>query len=179
MGRCVDVLCTACLSPGFFTSLHPSRSLSTAQRTTSPSVLLPTSDTTDFGSPSLLALSSPPASGAATPLSPATAIIGKPKRIPEGEQTVHNMYPQRVVLTSALSLASHRLSLARIHRLTCRHPSHPRPLYPCLPLISPAYPGQVGIHPVPLTWGANTPAARGPVVASRHQDSLRIRNAIG
>lgn len=42
-----------------------------------------------------------------------------------------------------------------------------------------AYPGQVGIHPIPLNWGAPTAAERGPVVASRHVNSLKVRNAIG
>lgn len=35
-------------------------------------------------------------------MSPTTAIVGKPsKRVKDGEQTVENMYPQRVILTSA------------------------------------------------------------------------------
>lgn len=42
-----------------------------------------------------------------------------------------------------------------------------------------AYPGQVGIHPIALNWGASTPEERGPVVASRHPTSLKVRNAIG
>lgn len=41
------------------------------------------------------------------------------------------------------------------------------------------YPGQVGISPIPLHWGAATAEERGPVVASRQPDSLKIRNAIG
>ncbi|GAA5985679.1 hypothetical protein JCM10908_007066 [Rhodotorula pacifica] len=41
------------------------------------------------------------------------------------------------------------------------------------------YPGQVGIHPIPLKWGAPTPEERGPVVASRQPNSLKVRNAIG
>lgn len=42
-----------------------------------------------------------------------------------------------------------------------------------------AYPGQVGIHPIPLNWGAPTATERGPVVASRQTKSIKIRNAIG
>jgi len=41
------------------------------------------------------------------------------------------------------------------------------------------YPGQVGINPIPLNWGAPTPEQRGPVVASRQPKSLKVRNAIG
>ncbi|GAA6013444.1 hypothetical protein JCM10207_008848 [Rhodosporidiobolus poonsookiae] len=46
-------------------------------------------------------------------------------------------------------------------------------------VILTTYPGQVGIHPIPLEWGASSSEARGPVVASRQPKSLKIRNAIG
>ncbi|ORY76247.1 GTP cyclohydrolase N terminal-domain-containing protein [Leucosporidium creatinivorum] len=46
-------------------------------------------------------------------------------------------------------------------------------------VILTTYPGQVGIHPIPLKWGAPSSAERGPVVASRHVNSLKVRNAIG
>ncbi|GAA5951823.1 hypothetical protein JCM10213_001114 [Rhodosporidiobolus nylandii] len=46
-------------------------------------------------------------------------------------------------------------------------------------VILTTYPGQVGINPIPLQWGAPSAQARGPVVASRQPKSLKIRNAIG
>ncbi|KAJ1983275.1 Uracil-regulated protein 1 [Dimargaris cristalligena] len=46
-------------------------------------------------------------------------------------------------------------------------------------IILTTYPKQFGIDPLTLKWGAATPEARGPIVASRHPDSIRIRNAIG
>ncbi|GAA5872214.1 hypothetical protein JCM1840_004098 [Sporobolomyces johnsonii] len=46
-------------------------------------------------------------------------------------------------------------------------------------VILTTYPGQVGIHPIPLHWGAPSAEARGPVVASRQPKSLKVRNAIG
>ncbi|GAA5822512.1 hypothetical protein JCM3770_002443, partial [Rhodotorula araucariae] len=46
-------------------------------------------------------------------------------------------------------------------------------------VILTTYPGQVGIHPIPLNWGAGTADERGPVVASRQAKSLKLRNAIG
>ncbi|RKP08252.1 GTP cyclohydrolase N terminal-domain-containing protein [Thamnocephalis sphaerospora] len=48
-------------------------------------------------------------------------------------------------------------------------------------LSLPAYPGQVGIRPVTLNWGANTPQERGPIIVSRHPSALKIRqvNAVG
>lgn len=45
------------------------------------------------------------------------------------------------------------------------------------------YPGQSGINPLPLHWGAPTAAERGPILASRLQtplvNNLKERNAIG
>jgi GTP cyclohydrolase II len=46
-------------------------------------------------------------------------------------------------------------------------------------VILTTYPGQVGVHPIPLKWGAETPEERGPVVASRQPLSLKVRNALG
>ncbi|KAI9353021.1 GTP cyclohydrolase N terminal-domain-containing protein [Zopfochytrium polystomum] len=46
-------------------------------------------------------------------------------------------------------------------------------------IILTTYPGQVGIHPIPLTWGHPNAQVRGPIVASRHPQSLKVRNAIG
>ena len=37
----------------------------------------------------------------------------------------------------------------------------------------------MGIQPIPLQWGAADPNKRGPVIASRHPSSIKIRNAIG
>lgn len=46
-------------------------------------------------------------------------------------------------------------------------------------IILTTYPGQSGIDPIPLEWGHQLPAERGPVVVSRHYNTLRRRNAIG
>ncbi|KAI9139144.1 GTP cyclohydrolase N terminal-domain-containing protein [Paraphysoderma sedebokerense] len=46
-------------------------------------------------------------------------------------------------------------------------------------VILTTYPGQVGIKPLTLKWGAADPKVRGPIVASRHPNSIRIRNSIG
>ncbi|KAH8924493.1 hypothetical protein BT69DRAFT_1312210 [Atractiella rhizophila] len=37
----------------------------------------------------------------------------------------------------------------------------------------------VGVEPIPLHWGHPDPLRRGPVIASRHPASIRIRNSIG
>lgn len=54
----------------------------------------------------------------------------------------------------------------------------PSTVYPQRVILT-TYPGQTGIHPIPLDWGNPDPQKRGPVVASRHPNSLKIRNAIG
>lgn len=46
-------------------------------------------------------------------------------------------------------------------------------------IILTTYPGQSGIDPIPLSWGAPDPLKRGPVVVSRMQSTIRRRNAIG
>ncbi|KAG9045957.1 hypothetical protein FS837_005357 [Tulasnella sp. UAMH 9824] len=51
-------------------------------------------------------------------------------------------------------------------------------LYPQRVIIT-TYPDQSGIKPVPISWGAATPAERGPVVCSRQNNSIKSRNAIG
>ncbi|KAJ2394149.1 hypothetical protein GGI23_004800, partial [Coemansia sp. RSA 2559] len=51
-------------------------------------------------------------------------------------------------------------------------------LYPSRVVLT-TYPSQLGIDPIPLHWGAKTPDERGPVVASRNQDTIGKRNAIG
>ncbi|KAK3716853.1 putative GTP cyclohydrolase [Vermiconidia calcicola] len=46
-------------------------------------------------------------------------------------------------------------------------------------IILTSYPGQAGIDPLPMEWGASDPEKRGPVVVSRGGTSIRRRNAIG
>lgn len=46
-------------------------------------------------------------------------------------------------------------------------------------IILTTYPGQSGIDPIPLEWGEADPGKRGPVVVSRHHNTIRRRNAIG
>ncbi|TPX30869.1 GTP cyclohydrolase II [Synchytrium microbalum] len=46
-------------------------------------------------------------------------------------------------------------------------------------VILTTYPGQAGISPVPLSWGASDPKIRGPIVASRYPGSIKYRNAVG
>lgn len=46
-------------------------------------------------------------------------------------------------------------------------------------IILTSYPGQAGVDPLPMEWGAKNPEERGPVVVSRHPSTIRRRNAIG
>ncbi|KKY29217.1 putative gtp cyclohydrolase ii [Phaeomoniella chlamydospora] len=46
-------------------------------------------------------------------------------------------------------------------------------------IILTTYPGQSGIDPIPMDWGNKDPLQRGPVVVSRHVNTVRRRNAIG
>lgn len=42
-----------------------------------------------------------------------------------------------------------------------------------------SYPGQAAVDPLPMEWGAKDPAARGPIVVSRNDITIRRRNALG
>ncbi|PGH16564.1 hypothetical protein AJ79_01670 [Helicocarpus griseus UAMH5409] len=46
-------------------------------------------------------------------------------------------------------------------------------------IILTTYPGQSGISPIVMDWGNPDPLKRGPVVVSRHPDTVKRRNAIG
>jgi len=46
-------------------------------------------------------------------------------------------------------------------------------------IILTSYPGQAGVDPIPLKWGAKDPHERGPVVVTRSPSTIRRRNAIG
>jgi len=45
-------------------------------------------------------------------------------------------------------------------------------------IILTSYPGQAGVDPLPMDWGHKNPAVRGPVVVSRHANTIRRRNGI-
>lgn len=40
-------------------------------------------------------------------------------------------------------------------------------------IILTTYPGQLGMNPIPLVWGAADPQTRGPVIASRIPESMK------
>ncbi|KAL1590379.1 hypothetical protein WHR41_00677 [Cladosporium halotolerans] len=46
-------------------------------------------------------------------------------------------------------------------------------------IILTSYPGQAGVDPIPLKWGAKDPKERGPVIVTRSPSTIRRRNAIG
>ena len=45
-------------------------------------------------------------------------------------------------------------------------------------IILTTYPGQSGIDPLPMDWGNKDPLARGPVVVTRHANTIRRRNGM-
>ena len=46
-------------------------------------------------------------------------------------------------------------------------------------IILTSYPGQAGVDPLPMEWGASDPRKRGPIVVSRQGNTIRRRNAVG
>lgn len=47
---------------------------------------------------------------------------------------------------------------------------------PVSKIILSTYPGQAGVVPIPLNWGEQDPAKRGPVIVSRRRNTLKRRN---
>jgi hypothetical protein len=45
-------------------------------------------------------------------------------------------------------------------------------------IILTTYPGQAGIYPLPMQWGAKDPVERGPVVVGRSGPTIRRRNGM-
>lgn len=45
-------------------------------------------------------------------------------------------------------------------------------------IILTSYPGQAGVDPLPMDWGHKDPNMRGPVVVSRHPNTIRRRNGM-
>ena len=45
-------------------------------------------------------------------------------------------------------------------------------------IILTSYPGQAGVDPLPMEWGAKDPKVRGPVVVSRNLGTFRRRNGM-
>lgn len=43
-------------------------------------------------------------------------------------------------------------------------------------IILTSYPGQAGVDPIVMDWGNKDPDSRGPVVVSRHPNTIRRRN---
>lgn len=46
-------------------------------------------------------------------------------------------------------------------------------------IVITTYPGQNGINPIPLKWGAPSPLERGPIIVNRDNNTIKRRNAIG
>lgn len=43
-------------------------------------------------------------------------------------------------------------------------------------IILTSYPGQAGVDPLPMNWGAKDPNVRGPITVSRNPNTIRRRN---
>ncbi|KAI8374149.1 GTP cyclohydrolase N terminal-domain-containing protein [Radiomyces spectabilis] len=91
------------------------------------------------------------------------------KKLPEKSSS-----PESDSAYSSTSLSSNANTEEGLRRSS----SGSQTLYPGRVILT-TYPGQQGIRPVPLKWAASDPKARGPIVASRHPDSIKKRNAIG
>lgn len=75
------------------------------------------------------------------------------------EQTVEAVSKQYEEPSSAADVSARRSSVSKTSKI-----------------ILTSYPGQAGVDPLPMDWGHKDPAVRGPVVVSRHANTIRKRN---
>ena len=77
------------------------------------------------------------------------------------EQTVEAVSKQYEEPPSAADVSARRSSVSKTSKI-----------------ILTSYPGQAGVDPLPMDWGHKDPAVRGPVVVSRHSNTIRRRNGM-
>ncbi|KAJ7756483.1 cyclohydrolase [Mycena maculata] len=98
----------------------------------------------------------------------------KPITIPARSASVEiGTSPPRSRSATPSSMPHHTLNGA-----TAAEKERERLLYPGRVNLT-TYPGQHGIIPFQLQWGASSPSARGPVICSRLPGSIKARNALG
>ncbi|GAA99654.1 uncharacterized protein L969DRAFT_86929 [Mixia osmundae IAM 14324] len=155
----------------------------------SPSTLLPQRvpslsalSTALAGSPRDIPAVSLPASQASTPLTLPVAVKSAGFRVGSPGATSSSFHARAASRGMEDSLREKERFLAWSHSQSPTSAVAPtgkkEPAFSTRVVLT-TYPTQVGIDPIPLNWGARTALERGPVVASRQPDSLKIRNAIG
>jgi hypothetical protein len=77
------------------------------------------------------------------------------------EKTVEAISNQYEEATPAIDASARRSSVSKTSKI-----------------ILTSYPGQAGVDPLPMDWGHKNPAVRGPVVVSRHANTIRRRNGM-
>lgn len=114
-----------------------------------------------------------------TPSSPRTGVPIPGRETPYTSPTdPHATSPSTSVLALSPPSSSVFSSSAGKNNLSTSDKERERALYPQRVILT-TYPDQHGIKPFPLTWGAQDPKIRGPVICSRLSTSIKQRNAIG
>jgi hypothetical protein len=89
----------------------------------------------------------------------ATSNETKPK--PEEEKTVEAVSEKYEQPPATIESAPRRASVSKTSKI-----------------ILTSYPGQAGVDPLPMSWGDKDFSVRGPVVVSRHPNTIRRRNGM-
>lgn len=97
------------------------------------------------------------------PSNGANGLVEKAKEViaSVSEKTVEAVSNQYEDSPSILDASSRRASVSKTSKI-----------------ILTSYPGQSGVDPLPMDWGHKNPAVRGPVVVSRHANTIRRRNGM-
>ncbi|PVI02765.1 GTP cyclohydrolase II [Periconia macrospinosa] len=92
-----------------------------------------------------------------------TSVLQQTKAVePQSDKTVEEVSKEYEEPPSNVDSSARRTSMSKVSKI-----------------ILTSYPGQAGVDPLPMEWGHKDPAIRGPVVVSRHSNTIRRRNAIG
>lgn len=92
---------------------------------------------------------------------PKANLNGDKAKEAESEKTVEAVSQQYEAPPSSVDAPPRRASVSKTSKI-----------------ILTSYPGQAGVDPLPMEWGAKDPAVRGPVVVSRHANTIRRRNGM-
>ncbi|KAF8588577.1 hypothetical protein K439DRAFT_1334891 [Ramaria rubella] len=117
------------------------------------------------------------------PLSPPLQPASSSFPIPTGDESLSSLPPLRAGVKTPpsqapISSTSSTTVAEWPSEDVTKEKAREKALYPSRVILT-TYPDQTGIKPYPLTWGANDPQVRGPVIPSRLPSSLKQRNAIG
>ncbi|KDN48193.1 hypothetical protein K437DRAFT_255616 [Tilletiaria anomala UBC 951] len=124
--------------------------------------------------------------GAQHPVEPSSALLKSPPPQPLGPSALTSSssapskeLPAATTNSSAATASAFGVESGEVAGKSAKRNADIEAYFANTRVILTSYPNQVGIDPYPLSFGHPDPQVRGPVLASRHPGSIKLRNAIG